>query len=209
MLPRLYLITDRQAIPASVHRTGGDLVGAVEGALRGGVRMVQLREKDLPPRERYRLVLALVERCAVHGARLLVNTTADLALAAGADGVHLGRDTLPVSAVREKLGFRGLIGYSAHGTEEARAAVEAGADFVTFSPIFATKPGYGPAVGVEALRTVCARLKAPTFALGGITAANVREALAAGAHGVALISAILSAPDPERAARELVEAVGG
>jgi len=196
----LYLITDREQVP------GGDLYAAVEGALRGGVRAVQLREKDLPSRELYGLALGLREVTSRHGARLLVNDRLDIALATGADGVHLGESSMPTARVRELAGGSMLVGVSCHGLERALEAQEAGADFITFSPVFFTpsKAGYGEPVGTERLTEACRRLRIPVFALGGIKPDKVRTVLDQGAHGIALISAILAANDPERAAREMV-----
>lgn len=196
----LYLVTDRKQLP------GGDLCAAVEGALRGGVRAVQLREKDLASRELYELALRLREITSRQGARLFINDRLDIALAAGADGVHLGESSLPVGRVRGIAGERLLIGVSCHSLEGALAAQEGGADFITFSPVFFTpsKACYGEPVGIERLAEACRRLRIPVFALGGIKPENVPVVLSRGAHGVALISAILAAGDPENAARELL-----
>ena len=196
----LYLITDRKQVP------GGDLCTAVEAALRGGVRAVQLREKDLSSRDLHGLALSLREITARHGARLLINDRLDIALAAEADGVHLGENSLPVSRVREIVGARMLIGVSCHGLEGGVAAQENGADFITFSPIYFTpsKAPYGEPLGTERLAEACRLLRIPVFALGGINKETVRTVLAHGADGIALISAILSMDDPERAARELL-----
>lgn len=196
----LYLITDRKQLP------GGDLCDAVDGALLGGVRAVQLREKDLSSRELYELALRLREITSRHGARLFINDRLDIALAAGADGVHLGESSLPVGRVRGIAGDRLLIGVSCHSLEGALAAQEGGADFITFSPVFFTpsKACYGEPVGIERLAEACRRLRIPVFALGGIKPENVPAVLSRGAHGVALISAILAAGDPECAARELL-----
>lgn len=201
----LYLITDRKQAP------GGDLYAAVEGALRGGVRAVQLREKDLPARELYELACRLKEITSRYGAKLLVNDRLDVALAAGADGVHLGESSLPLQRAREIVGDRLLIGVSCHGREGALAAQENGADFITFSPIYFTpsKAPYGEPVGTERLAEACRLLRIPVFALGGIKKERVREVLDHGARGIALISAILAAADPERAAREMIGLLEG
>ncbi|MDD2319431.1 MAG: thiamine phosphate synthase [Geobacteraceae bacterium] len=195
----LYLITDRQQVP------GGDLCAAVEGALRGGVRAVQLREKDLSGRELYQLACRLKESTARYGAKLFINDRLDIALAAGADGVHLGENSLPLPRARQLAGGRMLVGVSCHDRERALKAQEHGADFITFSPIYYTpsKAPYGEPVGTERLAEACRLLRIPVFALGGIKQETVREVLDHGAHGIALISAILAADDPERAAREM------
>ena len=132
-LDSLYLITDRN-VPE-----GGDLLGALRAALRGGVRFLQFREKDLPARARYELGRDVVRLAGEFGARVVVNGDPALALALGAAGVHLGKGTLPAGVVRERLGFAGLIGYSAHSGAEAAEAFSAGADFATLSPVFSSR----------------------------------------------------------------------
>ncbi|HOP41741.1 MAG TPA: thiamine phosphate synthase, partial [Geobacteraceae bacterium] len=182
-----------------------------EGALRGGVRAVQLREKDLPARDLYELACRMKETTDRYGAKLLVNDRLDVALAAGADGVHLGESSLPLPRAREIVGDRLLIGVSCHGKEGALSAQENGADFITFSPIFFTpsKAPYGEPVGTELLAEACRLLRIPVFALGGIKKERVREVLDYGARGIALISAIIAANDPERATREMIGLLEG
>jgi thiamine-phosphate pyrophosphorylase len=196
----LYLITDRNQVP------GGDLCAAIESALRGGVRAVQLREKDLAGRELYELACRLRQITSRYGAKLLINERLDIALAAGADGVHLGESSIPLSQARRIAGKDMLLGVSCHDREKALAAQDNGADFITFSPIFYTpsKAVYGDPVGTERLAEVCRLLRIPVFALGGIKRETVRTVLGHGAHGIALISAILASDDPERAAREML-----
>lgn len=197
-LDPLYLITDRNAPPS------GDLLGALEAALRGGVRFVQFREKDLPYQERLRLGREVASRASEHGARLLVNGDPELADALGADGVHLGKGTISVSAIRAE-GFAGLIGYSAHSGEEAARAFSEGADFVTLSPVFPTKSKFssGPLLGLDAFERELKIAGGPVYVLGGVGAENAASCLERGARGVALIGAILGADDPARAAREV------
>lgn len=187
----LYLITDR-------HQTAGrPLLTVVEEALSGGVRAVQMREKDLSAREQYELAWDLRALTARYDAKLIINERVDLALAVGADGVQVGCQSLPVTAVR-RIAPDILIGYSSHALGEAAAALAKGADFVTFSPVFFTpsKASYGPPVGLDALQEVCARLKKPVFALGGIGLQNVAQVRGAGCGHIALISGILAADDP-------------
>ena len=197
----LYLITDRRQV------SGGDLPGAVLAALEGGVRAVQLREKDLCPRELYPLALELRRLTRRFGARLLINDRVDIALAVEADGVHLGGGSLPTQTARNLLGPRRLIGVSTHRPEEIACAGKDGADFVTFGPVFHTpsKAAYGPPQGIEALEAACASAALPVFALGGIKKENLPAIRAAGAAGPALISAILAASDPKKAAEDLLE----
>jgi thiamine-phosphate pyrophosphorylase len=194
----LYLITDR-------HQTGGrPLVEVVGAALSGGVRAVQLREKDLPAAALYDLAWELRVLTSRHDARLLINDRIDVALAVEADGVHLGKNSLPVTAAR-RIAPDLLIGYSSHAVEEAAAALARGADFVTFGPVFPTpsKAACGVPLGLAALAEACRRLRGPVFALGGVTEANLFQVTARGCHRVALISGILAAPDPAAAAGEI------
>lgn len=193
----LYLITDR-------HQTAGrNLLAVVEVALEGGVRAVQLREKDLPPRELLELARAMRDLTSRYGAKLLVNDRVDIALAAGADGVHLGEASIPTDVARQLLGPGRLIGVSCHSREGALTAERSGADFITFGPVFPTpsKAAYGAPVGVARLAETVAHLGIPVFALGGIKRENTPAALAAGVAGVALISAVIAAGNPSEEAR--------
>ena len=199
----LYVITNR-------HQTGGgELMDGIHQALDGGVRAIQLREKGLPVAEVYRLALEL--RCLTrrYGARLLINDRLDIALAVEADGVHLGINSLPVTAARHLLGPQMIIGYSAHAIDEALCAQADGADFVTFSPVYHTpsKAAYGEPCGVEKLAEAVCALDIPVIALGGIGVANITEALSAKVQGVAVISAILDAADPRAAAASLLKKI--
>jgi len=199
----LYLITDRT-------QTKGRPLGAVvRDALSGGVRAVQLREKDLNGREMFRLATELRGITHEYGARLIINDRPDIALAAEADGVHLGSTSLPVSAVRRILGPEHLIGYSAHAVLEARQAEADGADFVTFGPVYRTpsKAAYGPPLGLEQLAEAANRLTIPVFALGGVKNTSIAELLTSGAAGIALISAIIASDDPQAAAANLLKAL--
>ncbi len=194
----LYLITDR-------HQTAGrPLLEVVEAALSGGLRAVQLREKDLPVPELYELAWDLRALTSRYDARLLINDRIDVALAVEADGVHLGKNSLPVTAAR-RIAPDLLIGYSSHAVGEAAAALAKGADFVTFGPVFPTpsKAAYGEPLGLNALAEACSRLRGPLFALGGVKQANLAQVTAVGCHRVALISDILAAPDPAAAAESL------
>lgn len=196
----LYLITDR-------HQTNGrGLAETVEGALKGGVRAVQLREKDLSSRELYELAYEMRKLTARYGARLFINDRVDIALAVDADGVHLGGQSIPIYRVRTILGEKKLIGVSCHNQVSAITAQEKGADFITFGPVYytASKAAYGDPVGIDRLRDVTNILRIPVFALGGINRDNADEAVKAGAHGIALISAILAAGFPRMEARGLL-----
>lgn len=195
----LYLITDRGAT------AGRELLAAVDEALSGGVRGVQLREKALPSREYLELAREMRLLTARHGARLLINDRIDIALAVGSDGVHLPEAGFPVAAARELLGPESLIGVSCHSPETARAAEREGADFITFGPVWFTpsKASYGDPVGVGPLVEVTRSLAIPVFALGGITRDRVPELLASGVRRIACISAVLAAPSPSAEAAVL------
>jgi thiamine-phosphate pyrophosphorylase len=199
----LYVVTDRQL-------TGGrPLRLVVEAALRGGARAFQLREKDLSPRELYPLALEMRQLTRAYGARLLINDRVDVALAVDADGVHLTTTSLPASIARRVLGPGRLLGVSTHTLAEAQAAAEEGADFLVFGPVFFTpsKAPYGEPVGLDALRAVRVAVRSPILAIGGIKKANLDQVLAAGADGIAVISAIISADDPMAASQDLLAAL--
>jgi len=197
----LYIITDRHQCKDD------DLEACIERAMRGGVRAVQLREKDLSTRERYEVGMRLRQLTSKFGARLLVNGDVALARAVRADGVHLPQDGLPADICRKLLEPGMLLGVSAHTVAEAREAEDGGADFITYGPVYHTpsKAKYGAPVGLDSLRAVCAEVRIPVLALGGIKASNVEEVLSAGAAGVAMISAVLAEPDVEAAASEILK----
>jgi thiamine-phosphate pyrophosphorylase len=193
----LYLITDRTQVAAN-----HTLLSAIDSALQGGVKAIQLREKDLSAAALLPLALELRDLTRQYNARLLINDRIDIALAVQADGVHLGEHSLPTDVVRQLVGPELLIGVSTHSNADISRAAEQGADFVTFGPVYATpsKADFGPPQGLKALTEACRGSSLPVFALGGITppiAAEVREA---GASGIALISAICANPDPRTAA---------
>jgi thiamine-phosphate pyrophosphorylase len=200
-VPQLVLVTDRHAT------RGRDLADVVAAALDAGLPAVQLREKDLPGRP----LLALAERLraltARTGALLLVNDRVDVALAAGADGVHLGGGSLPVDVVRRLLPPGALVGASAHTAAEVATCA---ADFAFFGPVYATpsKAAFGAPQGEAAFRAAAAAAPVPLLAIGGVTAAQVPALRAVGAAGVAVIRAILAADAPAAATRTLLAALG-
>jgi len=200
---RLYLITDRS-------RAGGRaLAEVVREALEGGVKAVQLRDKNLPAAALYRLAAELRRLTSDFDARFIINDRLDIALAVGADGVHIGVNSLPVAVARRLLGEGNIIGYSAHGIDEALRAQADGADFVTFGPLYPTpsKAAYGEPCGVKKLADAVSALDIPVIALGGISSANITEALSANVQGIAVISAILAAADPRGAAASLLKKI--
>ena len=200
VLPRLYLLTDRQQ---TLHRP---LPSVITEAVDAGVRMVQVREKDLRTRELTSLCQQLCPLIKHHQGTILVNDRIDLVLALGADGVHLRTDSLPVSVARRLLGTRYLIGVSTHSVEEARVAEAEGADFIVLGPIFDTpsKRAYGPPLGIQVLQEAGRFLHLPIYAIGGITPIRIPDVLSAGAYGVAVISSILQSPSIPGATRELL-----
>ena len=201
----MYLITDRG------QTQGRPLLEVLESAFRGGVRAVQVREKDLCGRELYELCDRVRTLAGAYGAKVLVNDRIDLALALDLDGVHLGVEGFPVAEARNLLGPDRLIGASTHSLAEALAAEQAGADFITFGPVYATpsKAGYGPPVGLKALQEAVRAVAVPVFALGGVGLSNLHEVRSAGPFGIAMISAILAADDPKDAAGSLLAAWRG
>ena len=183
----LYLVTDR-------HQTRGrDLVPLLGQALAAGVGAIQVREKDLATPALLALAREVLSVARQAGRPVLINDRVDLVLAADADGVHLRSDSLPVRIVRGMLGSSKLIGVSTHSAAEVAAAEAEGADFAVLGPIYATasKRSYGPPIGLAPLQQATRRCRIPIFAIGGVTAARVPEVRAAGASGVAVISAVL------------------
>ncbi|MEX2206934.1 MAG: thiamine phosphate synthase [Myxococcota bacterium] len=188
--------------------TGGrPLLDVIEGLARGGVELVVLREPGWTGTEWTEAARRLAPWRA-RGLRVVSSRRLDVASALELDGVHLGRDAVPVNEARGFLGEHALVGYSAHDRDEARRAAAEGASYVMLSPIYQTesKPGE-PARGCSWLRNACADLPIPAFALGGVTAKQVPELLAAGASGVAAAAALGAAPDPVAAAREFRHAL--
>ena len=177
--------------------------------MRGGVKAVQLREKELATRDLLALAYRLRELTAQYDAKLLINDRADIALCAGADGVHLGQASMTASAVRKIVGTGLMIGVSTHSMEEATIAEKEGADFITFGPVFHTpsKAGYGAPVGTDALRHISAALSIPVFGIGGIKQDTTCKVMDSGAYGIALISGILGEPDTATAAERYLRAI--
>ena len=186
-------------------REGRDgLVARAVAAARGGATMVQLRLKDVDARDLVTVARALVQALPVP---VIVNDRADVAIAAGAAGVHVGVDDVPATALRPVVPAGFIIGASVGGDDEVPLARDA--DYVGIGPVFATtsKSDAGDAIGTVEFGRLARLARLPAVGIGGIGAANARRVLDAGAHGIAVIRAIFSAPDPERAARELLSAI--
>jgi thiamine-phosphate pyrophosphorylase len=189
---KLYLITDRKLFSDQP-----SLFTAVEDALKSGIKAVQLREKDLPIRELLDMAYDLRELTARYDTKLFINDRVDVALSVYADGVHLGRSSMPSYAAQKAAGKGIVIGESAHSIEEAKQAEVDGADFVTLGPVYETpsKLKYGKPLGLDILKKAKDMLSIPVFAIGGITLPRVDEVLKSGAYGMAIISAILTSHD--------------
>ena len=195
----LYLVTDRQL---SRGRPIGEIVSR---AIAGGVTTVQLREKDTPTGEFLDLALRVRTITRESGVTFIVNDRLDIALASEADGVHIGKDDMPADVARWLIGPDRILGVTAADAEEALAAIEVGADYIGCNAVFATptKTDTGTPLGIAGLEELVRSIDVPVVAIGGIDAANAAEVLATGAVGIAVVSAIVAADDPEEAAREL------
>jgi thiamine-phosphate pyrophosphorylase len=201
-VPPLLLISDRR-------QARRPLAAVAEAAFAGGCRWFSLREKDLPADERRHLLARLVAIGRRYGGVLTAHEDIETAVACGADGVHLPGGADPAAA-RTRWPAAWL-GASAHSPDEAAALLRAGADYVTISPIFlsASKPGYGPALGLAGIAETAARAPGPVIALGGIAPDNAASCLAAGARGVAVMGEIMRADDPGAVVERLIRAIAG
>lgn len=199
--PRLLVITDRR-------QAARGLIEIATAVFDGGGRWLSLREPDLRRTDRLARLYNLIAIAAPYGATVTVHGDLDSASGAGAHGVQLPRGGDPAAA-RRALGPSALIGVSAHSLDEARAAEQGGADYVTLSPIFRSesKPGYGPALGTAGLAAVAAAVAIPVIALGGIDDGNIAACLQAGAAGVAVMGGVMRAPDIASTTRALVAAL--
>lgn len=196
---RLYVLTD-QALQA-----GREVESVVAQAIEGGATAIQLRWKSGPLSAALRSGQAIRALCRDTGVLFVVNDRVDLALALRADCVHLGVEDLPISAAREIVGDRMIIGYSPETVDDAVVAERSGADYLGVGPIFGTmtKEDAGKAVGTGHLAAIVRAVSIPVVGIGGITAGNASAVIAAGAVGVAVISAVIGASDVQAAAREL------
>src|SRR6185369_16705549 len=197
-LPRVYPLTDVQS-------SGRSHAEQVRLLSLGGATLIQLREKRMPALEFYEQA----EAAQQPGVQLIINDRVDIALAIGAAGVHLGQDDMPPEAARKLLGPRAIIGYSTHNVDQAISSIKLPIDYVAIGPIFSTtKSDTAPVVGLEGLRAVRRAIgEFPLIAIGGITHANAREVIDAGADSVAVISALLSAANLTTATQTLLESL--
>lgn len=195
---QLYLVCDEQSD------------AFLDAALRAGVDIVQLRIKSGPDERILAAARRYAKRCAEHGALLIINDRPELVEQAGADGVHVGQDDVPVVQARAAVGPERLVGLSTHSPEQIDGASVAGVDYIGVGPVnkTPTKPGR-PAVGLELVRYAAANATVPFFAIGGISPANIDAVTAAGASRVAVVRALVEAEDPEAVARRLREALVG
>ncbi|MGH2460640.1 MAG: thiamine phosphate synthase [Chloroflexota bacterium] len=200
---KVYVVTDNRAA------RGRPLVDLVAAALEGGATAIQLREKALNALDQVALGRELRRLTDAAGALLIVNDRADIACVLEADGVHLGQDDLPVAAARKILGPDAIIGGSAGNLDELTTSLAAGVDYLGVGPMYPTgsKDDAGPAIGPAGLAEIRRRTELPIVGIGAVGADNVGPVIAAGADGVAVISAVIGADDPKAAARRLRQAV--
>ena len=195
----LYVITDETLAGGLSHAE------IARRAVAGGADVIQLRDKDSPSRDLLRAGREIRAITTAAGALFLVNDRLDVALACSADGVHLGQDDISPAVARQLAPPDFIIGVSAGSTSEARIAEAQGADYVVVSPVFATgsKADAGPGLGLGCIRKMRAAVRIPVLAIGGIGPGNAADVIRAGADGIAVISAVVAAPDIAKAAREL------
>jgi thiamine-phosphate pyrophosphorylase len=196
---RLYFVADR----AGLQR-------ALDGALEGGAGVVQLRDKEAGDDELLEAAAWVRERCAAHGALFVLNDRPDLALACGADGVHVGQDDIAVGEARAVVGEDAIVGLSTHSIPQADAGARSGADYIAVGPVHATPTKEGrPPIGLEPIRHAAASIALPWFAIGGIDARTIGAVTEAGARRAVIVRAIAHAPDPQAATRQLLAALQG
>jgi thiamine-phosphate pyrophosphorylase len=190
-IPQIYPITDTRI-------SGLSHLEQVDRLIAGGARLIQLREKYAVPNDFYEAAVPCIAFARARGVRIIINDRADIALAAGADGVHLGQGDMPPNAARDLLGGDAIIGYSTHSLEQAKAAAAMPVDYIAIGPIFttSTKEDPDPVIGLQGLRAVKASSGSiPIVAIGGITASTIDQVMAAGADSAAVINDLLRDPD--------------
>ena len=185
-----------------------NLIEQVSGALRSGVSMVQYRCKQGKDRERMQEAIAVRDLCRSHGALFIVNDRVDLAMAADADGVHLGQDDMPAATARALIGADRLLGLSTHSLDEVQGAIHEPVDYIGLGPVFSTavKPDRA-ATGTALIQQAMANTTLPLFAIGGINSSNLSELMDVGCRRIAVIGAIMSASDPSAASLQLLKSL--
>lgn len=203
--PSLYLVTDQGL------SKGRPVDYIVEQAVKGGVTMVQLREKNTSTRDFVKLAAQIKLLLSPFNVPLIINDRLDVALAVDADGLHIGREDMPYAIARKILGKDKIIGLSVETIEEAKEVNNLDVDYIGLSPVFltSTKPELGHALGLDGIREIAAFSKHIMVAIGGINSDNAADVLKAGAHGLAVVSAISSADNPAGAAMELRQIIDG
>ncbi len=199
--PKLYLVTDRPLC------LGRELEWVVEEAVKGGVTLVQLREKDTDTRQFIELAIRLKKTLAAYHVPLLINDRIDVALAADADGVHIGQSDMPYEMARRLLGNEKIIGISLENDADAANALDV--DYVAVSPVYLTntKTDTSAALGLDGVRRISALSNHPVVGIGGMNQSTVKDVIASGADGVAVVSAICSAESPLLASQQLLEQI--
>jgi len=204
-IDRLHVLTDTELQQRYSHEELARL------AIAGGAGVIQFRQKQGSTRQMIETARHMMAICRCHKAKLIINDRLDVALAAEADGVHLGQDDFPLAQAREILGPDKIIGGSASSVEEAALCRAGGVDYIGLGPVYPTtsKADAGPAGGLDLLRRVSREFGLPVIAIGGVNAARAAEVMGAGAHGMAVISAVCCQADPQEAAANLLRAMLG
>lgn len=198
----LYFITDSKLTKKTV-------IDDVKSAIKGGVRVIQYREKDAPTKQMFQEAKEIKELCQKNKVIFLINDRLDIALAVDADGVHIGQDDIPYNTARKLLGKNKIIGVTVHDLKESIDAEKKGADYIGLSPIFetSTKADAGKACGTGMIKDTVKKIKIPIVAIGGINKSNIGEVLKSGAKNVAIISAILTMDNVEQVVKNFIRKI--
>jgi thiamine-phosphate pyrophosphorylase len=201
---RLYLVTDRGILG------GRDFFKAVEDALKGGVTLLQLREKDISSLDFYNIAIKLKQISDAYNVPLIINDRLDIALAADADGLHIGQEDIPIAEARRLLGPKKILGYSVSNVKEAVYGEKNGADYLGAGPVYITgsKSDAGAPIGPEGIKCIKESISIPVVGIGGIGIDNIDEVRHSGVDGISVISAILGKEDIEGASRKLLNMWG-